>query len=103
MSKSAAENQIRFTNEFKDGFFIAMLNGTTAEEYFFQKGYDPAVIGFRRIGMRNPKKDQGLGIQAQGFKKNLLCQNWKAVRGLILERPGSRFPIIHEIFSDEAG
>ena len=62
-TKSATENQIRFTKEFKDGLLTAMLNGTTPEEYFSQKGYDPAVIGLRRMqnvvhSVRKAKADQ---------------------------------------------
>ena len=62
-TKSATENQIRFTNEFKDRLLTAMLNGAAPEEYFSQKGYDPAVIGLRRMqnvvhSVRKAKADQ---------------------------------------------
>ena len=62
-TKSATENQIRFTYEFKDGLLTAMLNGTAPEEYFSQKGYGPAVIGPRRTqnvvhSIRKAKADQ---------------------------------------------
>ena len=52
-------------------------------------------------GRKLPKERSRFWSISSRLKKNLLSQNWEAVRRLIQERPGSVFPLIHEILSDD--
>lgn len=48
-TKSVTPSQLRFTQEFKDEFRQACLEGKTAPEFFQDKGYDVDLIGQKRM------------------------------------------------------
>lgn len=48
-TKSVSPSQIRFTDQFKDEFWQACLEGKTPQEIFQNMGYDVQLIGEKRI------------------------------------------------------
>lgn len=48
-TKSVSPNQIRFTDDFKGEFWKEYLEGTHPKDIFKKLGYQPEMIGDRRI------------------------------------------------------
>ncbi len=48
-TKSVSPSTLKFTDEFKKEFWLQHLEGTTPEKIFIHLGYDPNIVGKRRI------------------------------------------------------
>lgn len=121
-TKYVSPKTLKFTDEFKELFLEKYLQGFSPKVIFIEAGYDPLVVGERRMANTAflvMKKDsevkkstedsevkhlksevKALRKELETLKKNYSSGQLAKIEGLLMNRPSEKFELIYEIAQD---